>query len=568
MHDHHQVFTSGQLYVTDSIGDIAGGVIFSFILVYLANPFKTIAITSALLIVVALLILVTRRKYVLFLCTVLPVVIFCLFAMNSGFERRTLSRQYGDIMHYQESPYGRIVMSREGPQHTFWESGLPLYSDANILNAEEKIHYPLCQLDRVGNVLLISGGLGETMAEILKHRPARVDYVELDPHLTGVARQLGFIKPDPRLNIVNTDGRRYLRSATKSYDAIIIDLPDPDTFQINRFFTSEFFYLCKKNLTPGGVLSFGMTYSPNYISEVRKKKLSVIYNTARAHFRNIMILPGGEAYFLCRNGELREDIPLRLEEKSVKTAYIEGFFYGNVTEERIANIRNNLDTGEFINTDFEPRIMNIIFQEWFTKHGASPRAFLLIFAALAVLYVFFMKKEEYVLFSTGLASMGIEMLVIFTFQVIYGYIYLKLGAVITAFLLGLLPGSVTGNYFQKKKRINLLFSDMILLGLLLVFFIWISFFRTELHSMFFLGYCFTYAFFCGFQFPLAASIIGEDRSPAAGCLAADLSGAAVGTLATGTLLIPMWGIQAAIFFLIMVKISSNIMIFATKKSKF
>ena len=47
-----------------------------------------------------------------------------------------------------------------------------------------------------------------------------------------------------------------------------------------------------------------------------------------------------------------------------------------------------------------------------------------------------MKKEEYVLFTTGFAAMGSEMLVIFVFQVLYGYIYLQIGAIITA---GLVP---------------------------------------------------------------------------------------------------------------------------------
>jgi spermidine synthase len=39
-------FTSGQLYITDNIGDITGGVLISFILVYFLRPFQIIAITS------------------------------------------------------------------------------------------------------------------------------------------------------------------------------------------------------------------------------------------------------------------------------------------------------------------------------------------------------------------------------------------------------------------------------------------------------------------------------------------------------------------------------------------
>jgi spermidine synthase len=564
LHDSQYAFTSGQLYLTDNIGDIAGGVLFSFILVYWVKPFKSIAIASTLMIIVALMLLFLHRRYYLLVFAILLTTIFYLFSLNSHFETSTLSQQYGNIVRYLESPYGRIVITQEGPQHTFWESGAPLYSDANIINSEEKIHYPLCQLDSVENVLLISGGLGETLLEVSKYRPTHVDYVELDPYLTGAAQELGFIRNMPFLTIRNTDGRSFIKTTRNRYDAIIIDLPDPDTFQINRFFTSEFFSLTKKVLSEGGVLSFGLKYSPNYVSEVRKKKLSIIYNTARMHFQNVMVLPGGEVYFLCRDGELSTDIPARLKMKSIMTSYVEGFYKGNVTRDRIKQLQEILDRKEYINADFEPRVMNVIFQEWFMKHGTSPKAFFLILLALISVYLFFMKKEEYILFSTGLATMGAEMLVIFTFQVIYGYIYLKIGAIVTAFLLGLLPGALMGN-LQKDRGIGqLIMSEIILFFLLLIFFVWISFFKGELNQLYFLGYCFIFSFFCGYQFPVVAHMIGERQSPAAGCLAADLTGAAVGTIATGTLLIPLLGIQAAVIFLILIKISSNMIVLFAK----
>ena len=565
LQDNDYPFTSGELYLTDNIGDICGGILFSFILVYWVKPFKTIAVTSGLMIIVGLMLLFSARRYYVLVPAVLSVFLFYMFSLNSHFETSSLSKQYGHIVHYVESPYGRIVITKEGPQHTFWESGAPLYSDANIINSEEKIHYPLSQVERVENVLLVSGGLGETVGEVAKYNPRHIDYVELDPYLTDAAQELGVIQKTRLLSVKNTDGRRYIKETDNRYDAIIIDLPDPDTFQINRFFTSEFFALAKKILSEGGVLSFGLKYSPNYISDVRKKKLSIIYNTARSHFDNVLVLPGGEAYFLCRDGRLWTDIPDRLKSKSIETAYVQGFYYGNVTKERIEKLQEILDEKAHINTDFEPRIMNVIFQEWFMKHGTSPKAFFFVLLGLTLIYFIFMKKEEYVLFSTGLATMGVEMLVIFTFQVMYGYIYLKIGAIVTVFLLGLLPGAMVGNHYKEGNRGRLIMSEIIFLGLLLIFFVWIKFFKGELSQFYFLAYCFVFSFFCGFQFPVAANIIGERQSPAAGCLAADLTGAAVGTVATGTLLIPLWGIQSAIIFLILIKISSNMVLLWAKK---
>jgi spermidine synthase len=548
LNDNNYPFTSGELYLTDNIGDICGGILFSFILVYWVKPFKAIAITSGVMIIAGLILLCMARRYYVLVPAVLSVLLFYLCSFNSSFETGTLSKQYGDIVRYVESPYGRIVITKEGPQHTFWESGAPLYSDANIINSEEKIHYPLSQLERVEHILLVSGGLGETLGEVAKYYPRQIDYVELDPYLTDAAQELGFIRKIDFLSIKNTDGRSYIKKTENKYDAIIIDLPDPDTFQINRFFTSEFFALTKKILSEGGVLSFGLKYSPNYISDVRKKKLSIIYNTARSHFENV----------------LGTDIPARLESKSIQTAYVQGFYHGNVTKERISKLQGILDEKEYINTDFEPRVMNVVFQEWFMKHGTSPKAFFLVLLGLTLLYLIFMKKEEYILFSTGLATMGVEMLVIFTFQVMYGYIYLKIGAIVTVFLLGLLPGAMVGNLYKEGNIGRLMMSEIIFLGLLLIFFVWVKFFRGELSQFYFLAYCFVFSFFCGFQFPVAANIIGERQSPAAGCLAADLTGAAVGTVATGTLLIPLWGIQSAIIFLILIKISSNMVLLFSK----
>jgi len=568
MNKQKYVFESGDLYLTDSIGDIIGGALFSFVLIYWLTPFYTIAVTSSLLILVVFFLLFKTRGYVLLLTAFAMTSLFYFYATISGVERLTLAGQYGNIEQYLESPYGRIVISEEGAQHTFWESGSPLYSGSNVITAEEKVHYALCQLDRIENVLLVSGGLGESISEVNKYNPAHIDYVELDPMLTETALALGILDKVPSLEIMNTDGRSYIKKATRLYDAILIDLPDPDTFQINRFFTREFFSLAKKILKKGGILSVSMAYSPNYISDVRKKKFSIMFNTVRSHFRNVLILPGEDAYFLCRDGTLLTDIPSKLREKSVPTSYIEGFFYGNVTKERVKQLEDCLDRDAHVNTDFDPALMKVVFRQWFMKHGTSPHYFLFALLGLTVIYLISIRKEEYLLFSTGLATMGVEMLVIFSFQIVYGYIYLKIGAIVTAFLLGLLPGALVGNFRKNKGGLNLEVSETLMLLLLILYYFWAVGLRTEFQPLYYMIYCFVFSFVCGFQFPVVADLIGEQESPASGCLAADLAGAAVGTLLTGTILIPLWGIKTAVIFLILVKISSSVIVFSRRIKRF
>jgi spermidine synthase len=559
--------TSGELYITDNVGDILGGIIFSFFLVYRTTPFQAIAITSAPAVLVAVALLNNKRKMFILAAAVIFSAAFYVTALNAGLERATLSSQYGDIVKYLESPYGRIVITREGTQHTFWESGLPLYSDENVMESEEKMHYPLSQLKNVGNILIVSGGLGETLDEAAKYKPSHIDYLELDPYLTGAAEKGGILKKRAFLDVINIDARTFIKHTSKKYDAVIINLPDPDTFQINRFYTDEFFALAKGVLNPNGVLSFSMEYSENYVSKIRRQKLSSLYNTAAGHFKNVEIIPGGRAYFLCSDARLSLDIPSLLKEKNVSTTFIEGFYAGNATEERIERLRASIDPRENINLDFRPRMINITLQEWFSQYDASPWLFVILLAVICSIYLFFIKKEDYILFSTGMVVMGTEMLVIFTFQVIYGYIYLKIGAIVTAFFLGLLPGAIMGKAYKGNRTSGLAMSEGALFFMLFLFLAWSVFLKGEVSQAYLFAYCFLFSLCCGFQFPIVTGMIGEKSRPAAGSLAADFAGAALGAILVGAFLIPSVGIQESLMFLILIKMSSSAILLFSKGKK-
>ncbi|MBW2002874.1 MAG: hypothetical protein JRI30_10235, partial [Deltaproteobacteria bacterium] len=151
-----------------------------------------------------------------------------------------------------------------------------------------------------------------------------------------VARQFGLLSPHAHVTIIPADGRRYITDSNKQYSAILLDLPEPDTFQINRFYTSEFFARIKKILKEDGILSFSLIANPNYLSDVRIKKLSSIFNTLKKYFHTVLLIPGEEIYFLASDKTLSANIPLKLRKKSITTSYIDGFYYGNVTKERIA----------------------------------------------------------------------------------------------------------------------------------------------------------------------------------------------------------------------------------------
>ena len=52
---------------------------------------------------------------------------------------------------------------------------------------------------------------------------------------------------DPRVRVFYTDGRFFLRTTKMRYDVVFVDLPDPSTAMLNRYYTIEFFKEAENN---------------------------------------------------------------------------------------------------------------------------------------------------------------------------------------------------------------------------------------------------------------------------------------------------------------------------------
>ena len=533
-------YPGARLYITDNIGDVTGGALFSFALVFLVSPLTAILLAHLPLLVSSYLLFShSRRNNPI----VLAAVALALAIQGGGIllERTSLAPAEGQLVYYRETRYGRIAVHQDREQFTLFEDGVPVFSSQNLNLAEETIHYPLAQLDAIRNVLLISAE-GGVMAELKKYQLPSVDYVELDPEVAEVQFRFGMVKKISGLNVIHQDGRSFLAQSTKTYDAIILNLPEPNTFQINRFYTDGFFKLAARHLRQGGVLSFAMQGFDNYLAEPQRQKLSSLYNTARTYFEHVLLLPGQKVFFLCRDSKLTTDIPAVLEQKGIVTAYISGFFDGNLTPERIDRLNQLMDQSTPRNIDNSPYLMRLMFSQWFAKFQTSPLGFFLVIAILSLIYLIRVTREEFVLFSTGCVTMGSEILVVFAFQIYFGYIYLQIGIIVTVFLAGLLPGAWLGNRLQHQGKQILALTDILLAACLALFILAIANFSDRLPVSFYLTFGFGVSLVCGFQFPVALFLRGSDNAAATRTFSADLIGAACGTLLASVVLIPYAGI--------------------------
>jgi spermidine synthase len=538
------------LYMADNIGDVCGGALFAFCLVFWTTPMQALAIANLPLIIAAMY-LIPHRWIGWMAATV------CTAMLISGVlvEKRLLQPFSGQLVAYKESRYARLTVQKDRSQLTLFADGRPLVSNQSVMSAEMHAHYPLSQLDRANRILIVSA-IGGLTSELAKYHPAKIDYVELDPAAAHLVDRFDIMPHVPGMDVIQADARVWLRFNSRRYDAILMNLDEPATYQLNRFFTEGFFALVKDRLNPQGIFSFSVKGFANYPTREQRQKISILTMTVRRHFAHVEILPGERLFFLCRQRPIDLNIPERLESLGISTQFVGPYYYGTITPQRIEQMRGLIDGRAPVNTDSRPLLMGVMFDQWFVKFGASQVVFWVVFATLSILYILRLKREEYILFTTGMTAMGSEILVIFAFQIYLGYIYLKIGALVTVFLAGLLPGAWLGRRWVDQGVRSLLVSDLFLIFLVSAFVLVLRTGGDAVPQGFYFASGFLISAAGGFQFPLVLARLGDTRAFATRIFAVDLVGAACGALVISTLLIPRWGLMAAAGALVGLKLTS------------
>lgn len=124
---------------------------------------------------------------------------------------------------------------------------------------EMMVHVPLFAHPNPKRVLIIGGGDGGILREVLRHKNIEhVTQVEIDQSVIDMCKTY-FPKhsngafDDPRANIVIADGKDFVANCTETFDVIIADSTDP-IGPGEVLFTSDFYADEKTCLAPGGIM--------------------------------------------------------------------------------------------------------------------------------------------------------------------------------------------------------------------------------------------------------------------------------------------------------------------------
>lgn len=589
----------GTIYLWESAGAAAGGLVFSFFLIHLL-PALSIAFVIGMMNIAGVVFLYPRPSGVFKAGIVLIIAILLafLFGLVHRLDEAVRRMQWEgfEVVASADSIYGNIVMTKTGETYSLYENGLHAYTTRDDLTSEAAVHYPLLEHPQPKDVLLIGNGVAGGVREILKYPQVRVDYIELDPAVIDISRrhlpsEYGKVLDDSRVHVIYGDGRWHVKRTSQKYDAVIVNLPDPYTALINRYYSVEFFREVRRLLHPQGILSLSVSSSENYLNEEAQTFLRSIHTSLREVFVDVKSIPGETNVFLAcgQAGLLTYDANIlarRLQERGVQTQYIREYYLPyQLSEDRIAYIEEVLSKKGIRNTDTHPiaYLYDIIlwsthfhtgFKDFFKKIEGIRFSHLMILPLALGVLGWARRRFSPVsavtlsIMTTGFSEIIFQLVVILAFQSLYGYAYYKIGLIMASFMGGLVLGSLAAKTFVKRPRDSLfkvyrITQLAICLYPLLLPLVFIIFREAPVAQRFVGAFATTFAmlpavagFIGGLQYPLAAELIysyrhqetRETAQPAGFLYAVDVLGAAIGALVTGMFLVPLLGIYAVAFF--------------------
>ncbi len=547
----------GRVYALEAAGSVIGGLTFNLVLIFFLETFQSLIVVMAINFLVALSLLSGYWKSGAVAAAALGslAVIVLAWVFNPDDVTQRLQFQGQELLFHKDTPYGNLAVTKQADQMNFYENNMLLFSTNDVVASEEAVHYAMVQHDGPRSVLLISGGISGTMDEILKYNVDRIDYVEINPWIIDIGRQYTSALADKRVHVINQDARLYVKTASQKYDVVLINVPDPSTAQLNRYYTLGFFEELQRVLNRNAVISMSLVSSADYLSGESRQVRSVMVKTLRAVFKNILIVPGSRDYLLASDGPMDIHIAHLIKKKGIPTTYVnENYLDDELLSQRSESILNALDKQSPLNEDFTPISYHRQLLYWLSQFQNNYWA---LAAGGLVVLIFLAGRMNAITFGVltgGFAASSVEILLLISFQIIYGYVYFLTGVIISIFMAGLAFGAKLGSKGLQHSDIQSFISVQLCIGsVALISPLGLTFLNSNSENSFLVHAAFAFATFAfalciGAEFALASRLQKGDVSTIASNLySVDLVGSAIGALLVTAYLIPLLGITKVCF---------------------
>ena len=485
----------------------------------------------------------------------------------------------------------------------------------------------LCQNPDARRVLVVGLGLGLCREFLRLPQIETISWTHCDSEYVQKVNR--FIPPDlkisdKRFHRLVSDVRSLLAAKKQYYDIVVLNLPEATSSVLNRYYTRQFYRKVKESLRTDGVLGVRIAGGENIMGTELINLGASTKLTLEKVFSQLVLTPGEDTWFIASDSESLTGDPGTLRDRF---AMIEGgtdvfspqALLSVYLPDRAAAALENYSGADLpeellVNRDSKP-LTHLYSLLLAAKQSGAPVTRLVKHLALAGPLVFFIPvlvfivlrgiyiisyemrgayavKESnrcdirstsfdstFLVFSAGLVSIGIVIVLMYLYQTRFGSLYLHIGVISSVFMVGLTAGALlTSSLLTHSSRLELRVTNETLLFVVILvhtlILATIAFWPGEqwtpaqntikslcdpAHLTF--AIAFVLCGLCaGAYFPLAAKQLADsdlETGQAASKLeTADHIGASAGGLLTGLALVPVLGSRETIFVFILLLLAN------------
>ena len=298
-----------EILCMDYVGALLGALLFTYVLLTRLTVGRislVLGLVNTLLAVGGLLYfwpLVKRRKLLAIACTLSICVLSVGLARVDEWMIELEQRFYFDpIIHSETSKYQHIVMTQRDEVLKLYLNGRLQFSSADeVIYHDLLVHVPMTLAPRRDRVLILGGGDGLALREVLRYPDVRhVTLVDIDPAIVRLASKhpemirvneaafhdarVRVLEPDgvlatdetvsilaktklaselvddteyplAEVSVYNIDADLFVQRVRETFDVAILDFPDPSIVELAKLYSTNFYRALADRLAPGALIS-------------------------------------------------------------------------------------------------------------------------------------------------------------------------------------------------------------------------------------------------------------------------------------------------------------------------
>ncbi|MBQ7170419.1 MAG: polyamine aminopropyltransferase [Synergistaceae bacterium] len=212
-----------------------------------------------------------------------------------------LSMRVKNILHSEKTPYQELLVADtyEYGRTLMLDGAYQLTERDEFTYSEMMAHVPICSHPDPRNVMIIGGGDGAIMREVLKHSCVKkCTLIDIDERVIESSKEYlpfaGCSFADGRADVKCMDAMKYIRETDERYDVVIVDSTDPVDFAAGLF-QSGFYADVKRVMTESAMLT-ELTESPFTDTDIMTqaiREMRKVFPCVRMYWGVVPTYPSG-----------------------------------------------------------------------------------------------------------------------------------------------------------------------------------------------------------------------------------------------------------------------------------